>query len=121
MGIMLGVDTVLEKADSKPIFGPVLGSTLKIILPNNTAEQKTIDLLKGSVSEIDKNNENLKELNNIINNIATWGESDKDIKKKDAINIISELLKQKDEINKNSSQLRSERNNLLKSNPFKKD
>ena len=120
MGIMLGIDTVLERADHKAIFGPALGNALKTVLPNNSVEQKTIDLIKGSVSEIDKNNDNMKQLNEIIDNISDWSETDKDIKK-DASEIIQELNKQKDDISKNSSKLRSEINNLLKSNPFKKD
>ena len=120
MGIMLGIDTVLERADHKAIFGPALGNALKTVLPNNSVEQKTIDLIKGSVSEIDKNNDNMKQLNEIIDNISDWSETDKDIKK-DASEIIQELNKQKDDIAKNSSKLRSEINNLLKSNPLKKD
>ena len=63
MGIMLGIDTVLEKADHKAIFGPALGHALKTILPNNSLEQKTIDLISGSVSQIDKNSDNMKQLN----------------------------------------------------------
>ena len=120
MGIMLGIDTVLERADHKAIFGPALGNALKNVLPNNNVEQKTIDLIKGSVSEIDKNNDSMKQLNEIIDNISDWSETDKDIKK-DASEIIQELNKQKYDIAKNSSKLRSEINNLLKSNPFKKD
>ena len=120
MGIMLGIDTVLEKADRKAIFGPALGHALKTVLPNNSTEQKTIDLIKGSVSELEKNKDNTKQLNEIIESVSTWSETDKDIKK-DVLEIISELNKQKDSIAKNSNQLRSEINELLKSNPFKKN
>ena len=66
MGIMLGIDTVLERADHKPIFGPALGHALKTVLPKSNPEQKMIDLIKGSVSELEKNNDNTKQLNEII-------------------------------------------------------
>ena len=117
---MLGIDTALEKADRKAIFWPALGHAFKTVLPNNSVEQKTIDLIKGSVSELEKNNDNTKQLNDIIDSVSTWSEKDKDMKK-DALEIISELNKQKELIAKNSNQLRSEINDLLKSNPFKKN
>jgi hypothetical protein len=66
MGIMIGIDTFLEKADQKAIFGPVIGNALKTVLPNRNVEQKTIDLINGSVSQVDKNNNNIKQLNEII-------------------------------------------------------
>lgn len=69
---------------------------------------------------MDKNTDNMKQLNEIIDNISNWSDTDKDLKK-DASEMISELNKQKDQIAKNSSKLKSEINNLLKSNPFKKD
>lgn len=122
MGIMLGVDTVLERADQKPIFGPALGYAVKTVLPDNTVEQKTIDLIRGSVSQIDKNTDNMKQLNEIIDNISDWSDSDSDKDlKKDASEMISELNKQKNDIANNSNKLRNEINKLLKSNPFKKD
>jgi hypothetical protein len=68
MGILLGVDTALEKADREAIFGPLLGSALKTILPNN--EVKVTDLVKEPVSLIDKNFQEVKELNDIINRIT---------------------------------------------------
>lgn len=81
MGIMLGIDTVLERADHEAIFGPALRHALKTILPNNSVEQKTIDLIKGSVSQMDKNTDNIKQLNEIIDNISNWSDTDKDLKK----------------------------------------
>lgn len=95
----------LEKADHKAIFGPVIGNALKTVLPNRNVEQKTIDLINGSVSQVDKNNNNIKQLN-----ISNWSKTDKDMKK-DAMEIVSlrsgaELKKQKDIIAKNNTQLR---------------
>jgi hypothetical protein len=71
MGIMLGVDTALEKADHKAIFGPILGSALKTILPQDKeVEKRIIDLLKRPISDIDRNNKDIKELSDIIDNIS---------------------------------------------------
>jgi len=70
MGILLGVDTALEKADREAIFGPLLGSALKTILPNNEVKVKVTDLVKEPVSLIDKNFQEVKELNDIINRIT---------------------------------------------------
>ena len=70
MGILLGVDTALEKADQKAIFGPLLGSALKTVLPNKQVETKISDLIKQPVSQIDKNNQQINELNDIINKVS---------------------------------------------------
>jgi hypothetical protein len=60
-GIMLGVDTALKKADQKAIFGPLIGSALKTILPNKELQVKVSDLIKEPISQIDKNNQEIKD------------------------------------------------------------
>lgn len=119
MGIMLGVDTALEKADQKVIFGPLIGSALKTVLPNNEVKQKTSDLIKGPVSEIDKNNKEIAELKSIIDNVSKWSSSDPDMKN-NASEVISELNKHKSEILKKNSNLQNQVMKLLKSDPFSK-
>ena len=119
MGIMLGVDTALEKSDHEPIFFPILGSVIKKALPNKEIEAKVYDLVKKPVSKIDNNNKEVEEINEIIDTVSKWSNTDNGVKK-DAKEIISELNKHKNELTKNSSQLRNEVNELLKSNPFNK-
>jgi hypothetical protein len=70
MGILLGIDTALEKADHNSIFGPILGSALKRMLPDSNVEVKVSDLIREPVFQIDKNNKEVKELNNIIDSIS---------------------------------------------------
>ena len=43
---MLGVETALDKADKKAIFGPMLASGLKTVLPNNEVKVGIIYLIK---------------------------------------------------------------------------
>ena len=117
MGIMLGVDTALERADNKPIFGPVLGSALKTVLPNTEAKLKTIDLLKKPVSQVETNNEEVKSLQDLIEKISSWSNTDENMKQ-DVKEIISEIDKRKSEIDKHTSVLQSEISKILKSNPF---
>jgi hypothetical protein len=70
MGILLGVDTALEKADKEPIFGPFLGSALKKFYPNEEVKVKVSDLIRRPISEIDKNNQEIKELEDLINKVS---------------------------------------------------
>jgi hypothetical protein len=70
MGILLGIDTSLQMADHKPIFGPILGSALKTVLPNDEIKTKISDLIKEPVSKIERNNQEINELNNIIDKIS---------------------------------------------------
>lgn len=119
MGIMLGIDTALEQADQKAIFGPLIGSALKTVLPNNEVKQKTSDLIKKPISEIDENNKQLTELKNIVESVSKWSNSD-DNMKKDASEIITEVNKHQNEILKKNSMLRNEITKLLKSDPFNK-
>ena len=120
MGIMLGVDTALEKAEHKAIFGPVLGSVLKTMLPKDElVEKKIYDLIKNPVWDIEKNNKEIKELTEIIDKVSKWSSTDNAIKS-DAYEIINELNKQKAEVVKTNSKLSEEITDLLKSNPFKK-
>lgn len=117
MGILLGVDTALEKADKKALFGPLLGSALKTVLPNNEVKIKVADLLKEPISLVDKNYQEVKELNDMIDKISNWSSTDNEAKQS-ANEIISELNKRKGDINKHNNELQSEINRLLKSNPF---
>ena len=120
MGIMLGVDTALEKADHKAIFGPILGAALKTMLPKDEQVEKTItDLIKRPVSDIGRNNKDIKELTDIIDSISNWSTTDNTIKS-DASEIIKELNRQKADMLKNNSKLSAEVADLLKSNPFNK-
>jgi len=107
MGIMLSVDTALEKADHKAIFGPILGSALKSILPQDKeVEKRIIDLIGKPVSDIETNNKEIKELTDIINNISKWSSTDNNIKS-DTSEIIKELNKHKNDIISNNSKLQS--------------
>jgi len=117
MGILLGIDTSLEMADRKPIFGPLLGSALKTVLPNEEVKMKVTDLIKEPVSQIDKNYQEINELNTNIENVSNWDNTNNEVKQ-DVNEIISELNKRKREINANSEELRNKINDLLKSNPF---
>ena len=120
MGIMLGIDTALEKSEHKAIFGPILGSMFKTILPRDEqVEKKISDLIKSPVWDIEKNNKEIKELTDMIDKVSKWSTTDNAIKS-DAFKIIHELNKQKAEIVKNNSKLSGEIADLLKSNPFKK-
>lgn len=118
MGIMLGVDTALEKANHKAIFGPILGSALKTVLPKDEeVEKRIIDLIKNPVSDIEKNNKDIKEITDMIDGVSKWSDTDEAIKG-DASEIINELSKQKAEMLKNNSKISAEVTDLLKSNPF---
>ncbi len=117
MGIMLGVDTALEKADQKAIFGPVLGYALKSVIPSSELYVKVSDLIREPVSQIENINQNINDIDSIIKSVSSWSSTDKDMAK-DVNDIISELNKQKVEISKDSKGLRDEINKLLKSNPF---
>ena len=121
MGIMLGVDTALEKAEHKAIFGPVLGSVLKTMRPKDelVEKKKNYDLIKNPVWDIEKNNKEIKELTEIIDKVSKWSSTDNAIKS-DAYEIINELNIQKAEVIKPNSKLSEEITDLLKSNPFKK-
>ena len=81
MGIMLGIDTALEKADQKAIFGPILGSALKTVLPNREVKEKVSDLIIESVDKIDKNNQEIQELNSIIDKVSNWSNTNREVKK----------------------------------------
>jgi hypothetical protein len=69
-GILLGVDTALERADRNPIFGPILGSALKTILPKSKVQTKIADIIKKPVAEIEANNKEINELSDIINQVS---------------------------------------------------
>lgn len=114
MGILLGIDTSLQMSDQKPIFGPLLGSALKIVLPNNEVKIKVSDLIKKPVSEIDMNNKEIEELKNIIDKVSSWDNNNKNA----ASEIISELNKYKSELTKQNGELQNKVTDLLKSNPF---
>lgn len=45
IGIMLGVYTALEKADHKPIFGPILAKALGTVLPKSGIGVKKVLLI----------------------------------------------------------------------------
>jgi hypothetical protein len=70
MGILLGIDTALEKSDKEPIFGPLLGSALKKFYPNEEVKVRVSDLIKRPISDIDKNNQEIKELEDLINKVS---------------------------------------------------
>ena len=115
MGILLGIDTSLIMADQKPIFGPILGSAIKTVLPNEV-KTKVSDLIKEPISQIERNNREINELNDIIDKVSDWGNSSQ--AKNDAHEIISELNKHKSYINKNSTELQIKIIELLKSDSF---
>jgi hypothetical protein len=74
-------------------------------------------LLKEPISLIDKNYQEVKELNDMIDKISNWSSTDNEAKQS-ANEIISELNKRKGDINKHNNELQSEINRLLKSNLF---
>ena len=115
MGILLGIDTSLIMADQKPIFGPILGSAIKTVL-SNEVKTKVSDLIKEPISQIERNNREINELNDIIDKVSDWGNSSQ--AKNDAHEIISELNKHKSYINKNSTELQIKIIELLKSDSF---
>ena len=119
MGILLGVDTALEKSDKDPIFGPLLGSALKRVLPDNEVKVKVSDLIRRPISEIDRNNQEIKDLEDLINKASNWASTDGEAKR-DSGELISELNKHKSHLQKNSSDLQKEVSNLIKSGPFNK-
>jgi len=102
-------------ADQKPIFGPILGSAIKTVL-SNEVKTKVSDLIKEPISQIERNNREINELNDIIDKVSDWGNSSQG--KNDAHEIISELNKHKSYINKNSTELQIKVIELLKSDPF---
>jgi hypothetical protein len=110
------VDTALEKADREAIFGPLLGSALKTVLPNNEVKVRVTNLVKEPVSLIDNNFQEVKELNDMINKVSEWSSTESEAKQNSEI--ISELNKRKSELSKHNNELQSEISKLLKSNPF---
>jgi hypothetical protein len=70
MGILLGIDTSLIMADQKPIFGPILGSAIKTVLPHEEVKIKISDLIKEPISQIESNNQEINELNDIIDKVS---------------------------------------------------
>jgi hypothetical protein len=69
MGIVWGFYTSLIMVDQKPLFGPILGSAIKTVLPNEV-KIKVSDLIKEPISQIERNNQEINELNDIIDKVS---------------------------------------------------
>ena len=121
MGIMLGVDTALEKADHKAIFGPILGKALSTILPKSDIQVKNnvTDLIKKPFSDLENNNNEIDQIDRLIDRVSDWNKADNNQVNNDAKDIISELNKHKSDIIRDNSRLKSKiLDELYKSDPF---
>lgn len=92
VGLIVGYNTVIEKAPEV---------------------ERILDLIRGPFSEIEKNNKDIKELRKLIKAAAEWGITDNSMKK-DAIEVIKQLEKEKADIVKSNCKLMGEIVYLLK-------